>query len=223
MGTVWAIWVICTCQIDNPASGTTRETRFVCISSFGFFMFETSAQIFFDIKFKTFSKALLLHHFIAITGYFMAVWFNVNHYVSVIAFILEASTPFSCVCYCLIKAGLESSMLWKVNQLVLIHVFHVRSVIECYMMYVMLSNWDKYAQIPPICFWHSFFSVLIVLVFLTPYWTYRKVFTSISHISNIINSIYYIYRLLSFLNQLTGTRRVKRKKPNRFQNSSLFY
>ena len=60
----------------------------------GFFIFECSAQTYFDYRFKTFSKELHMHHTLALTGNVFAAAYDVNHYHGCSVFILEMSTPF---------------------------------------------------------------------------------------------------------------------------------
>jgi ceroid-lipofuscinosis protein 8 len=174
VGTLLSIYVVKFGHFESMAVSTTKESTFLCLAHFGFFVFEWSAQIIFDIKFATFSQALHLHHFMAITGFWLANFYETNHFICLFAFILEASTPFSCLCYCLLKARLENTLLWRVNQMALVHVFHIRSVIECVAIYLMIDRWDEFQKIPQIFYWHTFISISIVMVFLTPLWTYRK-------------------------------------------------
>ena len=176
IGVFMSVYILFTVDFEanNIATYTTRESTFLLISHLGFFIFEWSAQILFDIKYKTFSSALHVHHLIAFAGYFMVIQSKTNHFLAALGFLLEGSTPFSCICYCLIKAGMEKTLLWKTNQILLVHIFHVRSVLECTMFYKLIVNWTKFQQIPPLVFWHSFFGTLIVMIFLTPLWTHRK-------------------------------------------------
>jgi ceroid-lipofuscinosis protein 8 len=174
IGTLMSLYVVKFGNFESIAVSTTRESLFLCLSHFGFFVFEWTAQILFDIKFVTFSQALHVHHFIAFAGYFMSIYYETNHYISLLAFVLESSTPFSCLCYCLIKAGMEKTFLWKANQFLLVHIFHVRSVLEMLMLYLLTSNKDEFAKVPPVFYWHSCISVSIVMICLTPLWTYRK-------------------------------------------------
>ena len=73
------------------------KTVYSCIltlSHLGFFVFECSAQTYFDYRFKTFSKELHIHHLLALIGYTFVQLYDVNHYHACSVFILEMSTPF---------------------------------------------------------------------------------------------------------------------------------
>lgn len=141
---------------------------------FGFFVFEWSAQTMFDIRFKTLSTALHVHHFIAFVGYSMSTVNQLSHWTALRSFTLELSTPFSCVCYCLIKGRMQDSVIWKMNQFVLVHTFHVRSMIEFAMIYETITQWDKFLQMPIVMLADNLVGLVAVTFFLTPYWTYKK-------------------------------------------------
>ncbi len=78
------------------------------------------------------------------------------------------------ICWCLIKAKMERSILWKANQFILIHVFHLRSLFECIMIYEVFLNWTKIIQMPVLLFIVQVGGLLAVALFLTPYLTYKK-------------------------------------------------
>ncbi|XP_005111379.1 protein CLN8-like [Aplysia californica] len=141
----------------------------------GFFIFELAAVVISDVCFKTFSKMLITHHGLALLGYGLAVQLEANYSFGCKALILEMSTPFSCLCFVLLKAGKENSVLWKVNQMVLVHSFHLRSVAECHLWYVTYQNW-AYIQdfMPAPIFVLLYFNLVLVTFVMTPYWGYKK-------------------------------------------------
>jgi len=154
--------------------GKTNSSLFWCLLHQGFFVFEWGALCYFDVRFRTFSKGLHTHHMVAIVGYNAVLYFDQGHYTANSAFVLEFSTPFSCICYCLLKADMAKSLAWRVNQLALIHVFHLRSVIECLMMYETYLNWGDFCKLPVIMNAANLAGLISVGLFLTPYWTFRK-------------------------------------------------
>jgi hypothetical protein len=52
----------------------TELSYLLNMSHLGFFLFEWTAQLYFDIRFKTFNKALHAHHLIALTGYILTAF-----------------------------------------------------------------------------------------------------------------------------------------------------
>lgn len=127
------------------------------------------------MKYKTFSKELHMHHFFAFNGFFLAIFYNRGFYYGAKAFVLEASTPFSCVCWCLLKLKLEKSIVWKLNQCILIHIFHLRSAYEMWWWYDIIMDWQHIKETMPILYTANMIMGLTIVSFwLTPYWTYKK-------------------------------------------------
>jgi ceroid-lipofuscinosis protein 8 len=140
-----------------------------------FFIFEELTLIYFDIKYHTFSKELHMHHFFCLNGFFLAAYYNCAHYYALRVFILEASTPFSCICWCLLKLKLERTSIWKINQWILIYVFHLRTIYELWWWYEMIKDWDQLKQnVPWVYTINMLIGAILVTFWLTPYWTYKK-------------------------------------------------
>jgi ceroid-lipofuscinosis protein 8 len=158
----------------HPTNSKTELSYLIVLSHFGFFIFEWSAQIYFDVKFKTLNTQLHAHHLISFIGYFGSAWSDTMHYAACSAFILEMSTPFSCICYCLIKTKQSDSALWKINQFILIHTFHLRSVVEFTLLYETYKYWSDFSQIPIYILVNWIFGLLVVALYLTPFWTWKK-------------------------------------------------
>jgi hypothetical protein len=159
---------------SHVTKSRTALSYLISLSHFGFFSFEMCAQVFFDIYFRTFSKALLAHHVIAIIGCWTTAYGDTAHYLAISTFIDEMSTPFSCICFCLMKSNMTDSFLWKANQLVLIHVFHMRSMFEVFIICVVVKNFDAVRQLSTLYQANLYFGLVMITLFLTPYWTYRK-------------------------------------------------
>lgn len=152
----------------------TEISYLLVLCNLGFFSFEMLAQIYFDLKFGDFSKALLVHHWLSLVGFITTTHEDLGHYFSLSGFIIEMSTPFSCICYCLMKSGMTNSLAWKINQLVLIHIFHSRILVEWRMLYDYYILWDDFSNMT--IYWkvNTLMGLTSLCFFLTPYWTYRK-------------------------------------------------
>ena len=88
---------------------------------------------------------------------------------------VEMSTPFSALCWTLLKAGKERSLLWKVNQFLLVHSFHLRNVAEMLLWYITYRNWQNiWNHLPTALFVFVYGELVLVSFFLTPYWAYKK-------------------------------------------------
>lgn len=161
-------------SLDHVYASTDESWAFLSVLT-GFFIFEELTLIFFDMKYGTFSKELHLHHLFAFNGFFIAAYTNTGHYYAAQVFILEASTPFSCICWCLLKLKLEKSTAWKANQWLLIYIFHSRTFYELWCWYVFYHDWDYMKSDLPWAYIANLFTGLgLVTVWLTPYWTYKK-------------------------------------------------
>ena len=69
---------------------------------------------------------------------------------------------------------MQDSVIWKMNQFVLVHTFHVRSMIEFAMIYETITQWDKFLQMPIVMLADNLVGLVAVTFFLAPYWTYKK-------------------------------------------------
>lgn len=152
----------------------TLPSHILAVSHFGFFIYECATQTWFDIRFKTFNKELHIHHLISLFSCIYVFIYEVDHYYCATLMILEMSTPSSCLCFLLIKAKMENTQLWRWNQFVLIHLFHMRSLIEWLGIYELYWNWDQIKEMPTGLFLLQASGLIISGFYLTPYWTYRK-------------------------------------------------
>ena len=141
----------------------------------GFFLFECVALYTSNIVFGFFDKFLFIHHTLSLTGSFVTAYYVKAGYFAIIGMFLEFSTPFTCLCWMLLKVGLADTYLWKLNQIILVHLFHCRSVIEGYLVFVSYYQWNIIVtEMPGPLFWCLYTQLPIQLFFLTPYWTYKK-------------------------------------------------
>ncbi|CAL1531492.1 unnamed protein product [Lymnaea stagnalis] len=155
--------------------GKNATSSFAMCVTVGFFIFELSAVLLSDVAFKTFSKMLIMHHGLALVAFSLAINSGSNYSFGCKGMILEMSTPFSCLCYVFLKAGMENSTIWKINQFVLIHTFHLRSVVECHLWYVTYKHWDDiYSKMSTPIFALLYTNLVLVTFVMTPYWGYKK-------------------------------------------------
>lgn len=155
--------------------GKNATSSFAMCVTVGFFIFELSAVLLSDVAFKTFSKMLIMHHGLALVAFTLAITSESNYSFGCKGMTLEMSTPFSCLCYVFLKAGMENSTVWKINQFILIHTFHLRSVVECYLWYVTYQHWgDIYSKMSTPIFVLLYTNLVLVTFVMTPYWGYKK-------------------------------------------------
>ncbi|XP_077146181.1 protein CLN8 [Ranitomeya variabilis] len=159
----------------DQITGQQGWAAFTMLIAIGFFTFENLVLHTSNFVFWTFDIFLAVHHFFAFLGYFGAVICSTGHYMPMVTLLLEMSTPFTCISWMLLKAGWSQTLFWKVNQWVMIHMFHCRMVLTYHMWWVTLSNWDRLLSSVNVLY-VAFFCVGLSLVtlILNPYWTYKK-------------------------------------------------
>ncbi|XP_072134391.1 protein CLN8 [Mobula birostris] len=149
---------------------------FNILTAVGFFLFENAALHGSNVVFKTFDLPLALHHFFAISGFgSVLIWDNVGHYLPMLILLLEMSTPFTCISWIMLKAGFSHMRLWKLNQWLMIHMFHCRMILTYHMWWVCWQDLDKIKLYVPVPQLVVFFAGLFLLTFIiNPYWTHKK-------------------------------------------------
>ncbi|XP_069141600.1 protein CLN8-like [Argopecten irradians] len=171
---MWAIFYD-TELVKDPVFSTTPTSYFALTTTVGFFVFECGTLLISDIVYRKASILLNLHHWLSLSGYSLLLYLDSTHCFGTKGLILEMSTPFSGICWTLLKAGKAHTLLWKANQFFLVHTFHLRSVAECYLWYLTYQNWERIWSAMPTPMFVSLYTQLVLVTFLmTPYWTYKK-------------------------------------------------
>ncbi|XP_078256044.1 protein CLN8 [Rhinoraja longicauda] len=172
---LWALLWDPVLQADRVL-GQQSWSWFNILTAFGFFTFENAALHGFNVVFRSFDAALALHHFFAVTGFgSVLVWDTVGHYLPMLMLLMEMSTPFTCVSWILLKAGFSHTRLWKVNQWLMIHMFHCRMALTYHMWWVCWQDRDTIQRYVPAPQAAIVFSGLFLLtVIINPYWTRKK-------------------------------------------------
>ena len=151
-------------------------SSFVSLHIFiGFFVFENAALLLSNVIFRSFDPFLSLHHGLSLLGGSMVAVLGKGHYFSMVGLLLEMTTPFSCFCWMLLKANKAHLFVWKVNQFVLVHLFHCRTTVEGYTIFVIYSQWENMsANMPGLICVFLYLQLALQFTILTPYWTYKK-------------------------------------------------
>ena len=143
--------------------------------SSGFFTFECLALFTSNVIFRFFDKYLFIHHILSFLNSVVASYCNKAYFFAMFGLLLESTTPFTCLCWMLLKADLAHTLLWKLNQFVLVHLFHCRTMVEAYLMLISYYQWDTiWSDMPLPTFLCLYIQLPLLLFFLTPYWTYKK-------------------------------------------------
>ena len=176
--TLIGLWYLAVDEVlkENVVHSTTTTSHIAIYYCVGFFIFECFFLYSSNIIFRTFDPALFAHHTLALIGYSIAMYYNNKvHFFAVVGLLEEMSTPFTCLCWMLLKAKMTSSIIWKTNQLILIHLFHCRTMLEGYFFYMTYWQWDiVWNEMPLPLFLCLYIQVSLQFFILTPYWTYKK-------------------------------------------------
>lgn len=73
------------------------------------------------------------------------------------------------------QAGHSDSLLWRLNQWVMVHLFHCRMVLTYHMWWVCLGHWDLLARslfLPHLALFVVGLALLTLII--NPYWTQKK-------------------------------------------------
>ncbi|XP_068608158.1 protein CLN8 [Brachionichthys hirsutus] len=160
----------------DRVTGQEDWSWFNILTATGFFVFENLSFHTSNVIFMSFDVKLATHHFFALLGYAgLVVCDSVGHYMPMVVLLMEMSTPFTCVSWVLLKAGLSRTRFWRANQWLMIHAFHCRMVITYYIWWFIWNHWKEMSKhvALPLCV--IFFTGLALLTFIiNPIWTHKK-------------------------------------------------
>ncbi|XP_077146185.1 protein CLN8-like [Ranitomeya variabilis] len=160
----------------DKITGQQGWAAFIILIAAGFFLYENVALFVYNFWFWTFDRSVAAHHITAFIGCFgAAICSTAGHYLPVAALLLEMATPFTCTSWILIKAGWSQTFIWKVDQWIVVHLFHCRMFLTYHLWWVSLNNYDRLVKSTTGLYVAFFLFALILLTFiLNPYWTYMK-------------------------------------------------
>lgn len=176
--TFFGIWYIAVDDIlHKDVVGGNNISSYVAIYvCVGFFLFECAALVVSNILFRNFDPFLALHHTLSLVGYSVCTYYtDKGHFFAMAGLLLEMTTPFSCISWMFLKAKMAHLKAWKINQYVLVHLFHCRTTLEGYLFYKSYHQWDSITTDMPAAILFLLYTQLTLQFFLfTPYWTYKK-------------------------------------------------
>ncbi|XP_073531476.1 protein CLN8-like [Phyllobates terribilis] len=160
----------------DKITGQQGWAAFIILIATGFFLYENVALFIYNSVFWIFNISDAAHHISAFIGCFgAAICSTAGHYLPIAALLLEMATPFTCTSWILIKAGYLQTFIWKVDQWIVVHLFHCRMFLTYHLWWVSLNNYDRLVKSTTVLYVAFFFFSLILLTFmLNPYWTYMK-------------------------------------------------
>lgn len=176
-GTYTGVWALVFSDELNKdvANGHTYFSNVVLAVTAAFFLFECLMVTLTDLYYGGFQILVNIHHWLGLLNFSSGLIAGKMHFFGCGGLVLEMTTPFSAICWTLLKCNMSNLRIWKANQFLLVHLFHVRSVIEVYFWYVTYKNFSSiYNSIPTHLFVLMYTGLTMVTFVMTPYWTYRK-------------------------------------------------
>ena len=164
-------------SLHNDVVNANSVTSFMAVYyAVGFFIFECTALFTSNAYYRFFDSFLFIHHSLSLVGYsIVAAYGGKGHFFAVVGLLLEGTTPFSCFCWMFLKCNMAHLPIWKLNQLVLVHLFHCRTTLEGYFFLKSAYQWDNISANMPMAISIMLYTQLTLQFFvLTPYWTYKK-------------------------------------------------
>jgi hypothetical protein len=159
---------------DDIVNGTTK-TAFVAIYiQVGFNLLDSVLVSVGKLLYgNRFSTALFIHHFVVFMVYSVATYYNgKGQYLFMIGFIEEIAGPLSYVNWMLAKAKLTHLSTWKVNQRILVYLWHFRTMLEFYLFYTLIKNWGYiWNELPVPLLISAVLTISLMAFGLTPHWT----------------------------------------------------
>ncbi|XP_003412013.1 protein CLN8 [Loxodonta africana] len=172
------LWVLLVDPVLHADKALNQQnwSWFSVATATGFFFFENVAVHLSNLFFRTFDLFLATHHLFAFFGFLgLAVNLKAGHYLAMTTLLLEMSTPFTCISWMLLKAGWSESLFWKLNQWLMIHLFHCRMILTYHMWWVCFWHWDALVNSLYLPHFALFLVGLALLtLIINPYWTHKK-------------------------------------------------
>ncbi|XP_004707805.1 protein CLN8 [Echinops telfairi] len=176
--TAAGLWALLADPVLHTDKGLNQQNWcwFNVATATGFFFFENVAVHLSNWCFQTFDLFLVVHHLFAFLGFLGSVInLKAGHYLAMTTLLLEMSTPFTCISWMLLKAGWSESLVWKLNQWLMIHMFHCRMILTYHMWWVCFWHWDSLINSLYLPHFALFLLGLALLtLILNPYWTHKK-------------------------------------------------
>ena len=163
-------------SLHDDIVSEANVSSFVALHLFyGFFIFECVQLYTSNIIFRFFNRVFAIHHTLFLLGICLMSYHAKGHFYSMVYLLLEMITPFTCLSWMLIKAKLAHHWVWTLNQLIMIHLYHCRTTIESFLAYKTYLQWDNFVNNMPTGLIVIFFVLHpILLLFITPYYTYKN-------------------------------------------------
>ncbi|XP_066276757.1 protein CLN8-like [Branchiostoma lanceolatum] len=167
---VWTIFWDDSVKTDI-AMATTPTGRFALLFSVGFSIFELMQLATMSLTRRVFYPIVFLHHTWLTALLTQVMWCDRLQYLTVAGLAMEIILPCDRISWLLLKAGMRNTRVWEWNQLLLIHTFSLRNMVECYMWFHTYRNWRRIWSVTPLHLLCLVYGGLVLTTFwMTPFW-----------------------------------------------------
>lgn len=160
---------------NDMVNAHTKSSHTVIYVFIAFFLFDTVTIVIYNFALERMDPSVFAHHSLCLACIGIIQYYNALHGFALTFILLEVVLPCMGLSWVLWKLNLSHSLIWKFNQAVVIHLFHCSLLMEAYVLYKMYKHWDDAtASMPRLALYFLIAVVLFLLIFFTPYWTYKK-------------------------------------------------
>ncbi len=138
-----------------------------------FFTFEFTSQIFFDIQNRSIRKDTQVHHILTLVCHLLCIHYDASHHFFCFSFTLELIVPVQSLCWTLKKLNMQNTFSFKAAQFIFIHLFHIRSAMECFIVFELFWYYQEGIKVP-VLFAFQAIGVITFTFVLTPFWIYSS-------------------------------------------------
>ena len=156
------------------SASSPLSTWLIC-NALGFFLFECLALFASNVAFAQFDLLLFIHHTISLGGFTAILYTGHLHMFGTLGLCLEVSTPFTAISWISWKMGYESTQIWKMNQMLMVHAFHGRSFVEFSVWIMTFRHREElFSQLSWISILAFYPPLALMSFLLTPSWLFKK-------------------------------------------------
>ena len=172
--TVWFLFVE-DALTNDVANGSTFTSYVVLYIGVGHFLFDTVILIISNIHCHFFNYMVFFHHISCIITLNIPVVYNGKCMLfAIMGLMLEVSVPSTYLSWIMLKCGMAHLRIWKVNQFVVVHIFHCRTNLTFYAYYKVISQWENLLQnVPYELILMGLVQLHLLLLVINPHFTHK--------------------------------------------------
>ena len=167
---------------EDPILGTNVFAEEFMKIVLGFFILEFTMYYLVAWMYNRRDTSLLVHHYLGLIAYSIYLYTGKGYYFGIVLFAQEFSAPWTGVSWILAKKNKSHTVIWLVNQWILVAVWVVFRVADDYLLiYSYYANLPRsYTHLPLVSQIILFIGVGTMAFWLNPYWLKVKATNAIN-------------------------------------------